>query len=65
MNNQGPPEGPIFNTFHLTHQVNILVFISRKVHFMQHIVFFFGPAALREVLDAPNPIILPFMMYEN
>ena len=39
--------------------------ISRKIHFMQRIVFLFGPAALRQVLDAPHPVILPFMMYEN
>ena len=28
-------------------------------------VFLFGPAALREVLNAPHPVIVPFMMYEN
>ena len=32
---------------------------------MQRIVFLFGPAALREVLDAPHPIILPLIMYEH
>ena len=32
---------------------------------MQRIVFLFGPATLREVLDASHPVILPFMMYEN
>ena len=65
MNNQGPPDGPVFNQFHLTQQVNVRVIVSRKIHFMQQIVFLFGPAALREVLEAPHPIILPFMMYEN
>ena len=65
MNNQGPPDGPVFNQFHLTQQVNVRVIVSRKIHFMQRIVFLFGPTALREVLEAPHPIILPFMMYEN
>ena len=65
MNNQGPPEGPIFNTFHLTQQVNVCVIISRKIHFMQRIVFLFGPTALGEVLNAPHPVILPLIMYEN
>ena len=31
---------------------------------MQRIVFLFGPAALGQVLNAPHPVILPFMMYE-
>ena len=65
MNNQGPLEGPVFNTFHLTQQVSVHVIISRKIRFMQCIVFLFCPAALREVLDAPHPVILPFIMYEN
>ena len=32
---------------------------------MQRIVYFFGPAALDEVMNAPHPVIIPFMMYEN
>ena len=63
MNNQGPPEGPVFNQFHLTQQINVFVVDSRKIHFMQRIVFLFGPAALREVLNAPHSVIVPFMMY--
>ena len=65
MNNEDPPDGPIFNQFHLTQHINVCVIVSRKIHFMQRITFLFGLAALREVLDAPHPIILPFMMYEN
>ena len=65
MNNQGPPDGPVSNQFHLTQQVNVRVIVSKKVHFMQRIVFLFGPAALREVLETPHPINLPFMMYEH
>ena len=65
MNNQGLPDGPVFNQFHLTQQVNVCVIVSKKIHFMQQIVFLCGPAALREVLEAPHPIILSFMMYEN
>ena len=65
MNNQGPPDGLIFNQFDLTQQINVRVIVSRKIHFMQRIVFLFGPVALREVLDAPHPIVLSFMMYEN
>ena len=65
MNNQGPPDGPVFNWFHLTQQINVQVIISKKVHFMQRIVFLFGPATLREVMDVPHPVILLFIMYEN
>ena len=65
MNNPGPPDGPIFNQFHLVKNINVRVVISRKIHFMQQIVFLFGPAALREVLDAPHPVIIPFTMYEH
>ena len=32
---------------------------------MQRIVYLFGPAALDEVMNAPYPVIIPFMMYEN
>ena len=65
MNNQGPPAGPVFHPFHSTQQINVRVTISRKIHFMQRIVHLFGPEALGEVLDSPNPIILPFILYEN
>ena len=65
MNNQGPPDGPIFNQFHLTQNINVRVIVSRKIHFMQRIVFLFGLAALSQVLNAPHLVILPFMMYEN
>ena len=32
---------------------------------MQRIVFLFGPTVLKEVMDAPHLVVLPFMMYEN
>ena len=65
MNNPGPLDGPVFNRFHLTQLINVRVIVSRKIHFMQRIVFLFGPAALDEVMNAPHPVIIPFMMYEN
>ena len=65
MNNPGPPDGPVFNQFHLTQHINVRVIISRKVHFMQRIVFLFGPAVLREVLESPHPVIIPFILYEH
>ena len=65
MNNQGPLDGPVFHPFHLTQTINVHVTTSRKIHFMQRIVFLFGLAALREVLESPHPVILPFLMYEN
>ena len=46
MNNPGPPDGPVFNQFHLVQNINVRVIVSRKIHFMQRIVFLFGPAAL-------------------
>ena len=65
MNNQGPPDGPIFNTFHLTQNINVRVIISRKIHLMQRIVFLFGPTVLGEILEAPHLVIIPFIMYEH
>ena len=65
MNDQGPPSGPVFNPFHLTQSINVRVIVSRKIHFMQRVVFLFGPGALREVLESAHPVIIPFMMYEN
>lgn len=65
MNDQGPPDGPLFNPFHLTQRINVHVTVSRKIHFMQRIVQLFGPGALRQVLDSPYPVILPFILYEN
>ena len=65
MNNLGPLDGPVFNRFHLTQLINVRDIVSRKIHFMQRIVYLFGPAALDEVMNAPHPMIIPFMMYEN
>ena len=65
MNDPSPPDGPVFNHYHLTHLINVQVIVSKKIHFMQRIVFLFGPATLNEVMNAPHPVIIPFMMYEN
>ena len=65
MKNQGPLDGPIFNHFHLTQQINVWVIISRKIHFMQRIVFLFGPVALDQVMQAPHPIIISFVMFKH
>ena len=65
MNNQGPLDGPIINTFHLTQKIKLCVIISSKIHLMQYIVFLFEPIAVREILEAPHPVIIPFMMYEH
>ena len=65
MNNQGSLDAPIFNTFHLTQAINVRVIISKKIHFMQRIVSLFGLVALREILEAPHPVILPFMLHEH
>ena len=62
MNNQ---VAPVFNNFHLTQHINVRVTVSRKIHFMQRIVQLFGPGALGQVLNAPHPVILPFILYEN
>ena len=65
MNNQGPPDSPVFNQFHLVQNINVHVIVSRKIHFMQRIVFLFGPTALGQVMNAQHPAFIPFMMYEN
>ena len=65
MNNPGTPDGPIFNQFHLVQSINVRVIIGLKINFMQRIVFLFGPAALSQVLNAPHPVIIPFILYEH
>ena len=62
MNNQ---EAPFFHNLHLTQQINVRITVSRKIHFMQHIVHLFGPGALGKVLNSPHPVILPLILYEN
>ena len=51
--------------FHFGINFSVRVIISRKIHFMQRIVSLFGPVALKEILEAPHPVILPFMLYEH
>ena len=65
MNNPGPLDGPLLNHFCLTQVINVRVIVSRKIHFMQRIVYLFGPATLDEVMNAPHLVIIPFTMYEN
>ena len=65
MNDLGPPNGPIFNRFHSSQNINVRVIISRKIHFMQRIVSLFGPAALDQVMQAQHPVIIPFVLYEH
>ena len=65
MNDPGPPDGPVFNWFHLSQNINVRVIISRKIHFMQRIVSLFGPAALDQVMQAPHPVIIHFVLYKH
>lgn len=65
MNNLGPLDGPIFNQFHLVQNINVCVVVSTKIHFMQRVVFLFGPAAVAQVMNAQHPIVIPFTMYEQ
>ena len=65
MNNPGRLDGPVFNRFTLTCNINIRVVIDKKIHYMQRIVFLFGPEALGQVLNAPHPVVIPFIMYEH
>ena len=66
MNDLGPPNGPIFNRFHLSQNINVRVIISRNIHFMQRIVSLFGLAALDQVMQkAPHPVIIPFVLYKH
>ena len=65
MNDPRPLDGLVFNIFHLTQLINVQVIVSKKIHFMERIVYLSRPAALDEVMNAPHPMIIPFMMYEN
>ena len=65
MNDPGAADGPVFNCFHLSQNINVRVIISRKIHFMQRIVSLFGPAALDQEMQVPHPVIIPFVLYEH
>ena len=65
MNDPGSPDGLVFNRFHLSQNINVRVIISKKIHFMQRIVSLFGQAALDQVMQAPHPIIIPFVLYKH
>ena len=65
MNNNGPLEGALFHPFYLTQHINVWVCISRKIHFMQRMVFMFGLEGLNAAMDSPNPIILPLIHYNT
>ena len=65
MDNPGRPDGPVFNRFTLTRNINIRVVVDRKIHYMQRIVSLFGPKALGQVLNAPHPVVIPFITYEH
>ena len=63
MNTKDPPEDPLFHHFYLTQHINVWVCISRKIHFMQRMVFMFGPKGLNAAMASPNPTILPLVHY--
>ena len=65
MNDPGPPDGPVFNRFHLSRSINVRVIVDRKIFFMQRIVSLFGPAGLDQVMQAQHPVIIPFVLYEH
>ena len=65
MNHNGPPDGPVFNQFHLSQNINVRVIINRKIHFMQRIVSLFDPATLDQVMQVPHPVIIPFVLYKH
>ena len=65
MNDLDPPDGSVFNRFHLCKNINVRVVIIKKFHFMQTIVFLFGPTALDQVMQVPYPVIIPFVMYKH
>lgn len=65
MNNQGILDAPIFNPFHFVQHINVRICISRKMHFMQRIVYLFGPEILGEILASHEPIILPLINYHT
>lgn len=44
-------------------QLKVVVMAALKVHFQQQIVMNFGAARLREILDSPDPFILPILDY--
>lgn len=54
---------PIFYNFQSVQNIRVDVCISRKIHFQQRLVFYFGAERLREILLSPDPIIFPILDY--
>ena len=65
MNNPPPPIplGIQFNQFHWVRSIRVNICIDRKIFYQQRMVLLFGPERLREVLESPDPIILPILDY--
>ena len=54
-----------FTPFHLTQRIQINVHVDRKVFYQQRLVYMFGLQRLREILESPLPVIIPFILYEH
>ena len=65
MNDPGPPDGLVFNRFHLSRNINVRVIVDIIFFFMQRIVSLFGPVALDQVMQAQHPVVIPFVLYEH
>ena len=65
MNNPPPPNPHAiqFHQFHWVHAIRVNVHIDRKIFFQQRIALLFGAELLRDILQSPNPIILPIVDY--
>ena len=49
--------------FQAVRHIKINVWIDRKIFYQQRIVYLFGVEALTEVMNSPDPIILPILNY--
>ena len=54
-----------FTPFHMTQRIQINVHVDRKIFYHQRLAFMFGPQQLREILEFPLPVIIPFILYEH
>lgn len=49
--------------FQFRNSITVDICISNKIHFQQRIVQLFGLQSLQEILNSPQPVILPILDY--
>lgn len=52
-----------FHPFQFVQDVHVIIRIDRKLFFQQRLALLFGAQSLHEILQSPNPVIVPLIDY--